>query len=86
MEVSNLLEKLDKRAGNATYNKKPCSKNRVLVIGCGPYGLRLATKLLCLVQLFVVTEKRDSFSRNNVLHLWLFLIYDLKTWEQRSSL
>lgn len=26
----------------------------------------------------VLVEKRDSFSRNNVLHLWPFLIYDLK--------
>ena len=26
----------------------------------------------------VVLEKRDRFSRNNVLHLWPFLIHDLK--------
>lgn len=26
----------------------------------------------------VVIEKRDSFSRNNVLHLWPFTIHDLR--------
>lgn len=26
----------------------------------------------------VVVEKRDSFSRNNVLHLWPFTIHDLR--------
>lgn len=26
----------------------------------------------------VVLEKRDSFSRNNVLHLWPFTIHDLR--------
>ena len=26
----------------------------------------------------IVVEKRDSFSRNNVLHLWPFTIEDLK--------
>lgn len=26
----------------------------------------------------VVLEKRDAFSRNNVLHLWPFTIHDLK--------
>ena len=73
-----LWKKLDKRAGNATYNKKPCSKNKVLVIGCGPCGLRFAIEAALLGATVVVTEKRDSFSRNNVLHLWPFLIYDLK--------
>lgn len=26
----------------------------------------------------VVIEKRDSFSRNNVLHLWPYTIHDLR--------
>lgn len=26
----------------------------------------------------VLLEKRDSFSRNNVLHLWPFTIHDLR--------
>ena len=73
-----LWKKLDKRAENVTYKKKPCSKNNVLVIGCGPCGLRFAIEAALLGANVVVTEKRNSFSRNNVLHLWPFLIYDLK--------
>ena len=48
------------------------------MIGAGPCGLRTAIELVLLGARVVVLEKRDSFSRNNVLHLWPFLITDLK--------
>jgi len=48
------------------------------VIGAGPCGLRAAIELVLLGARVVLLEKRDSFSRNNVLHLWPFLITDLK--------
>ena len=77
-----LWNKLDKRAELLTYKtqnkKKPCSKNNVLIIGCGPCGLRFAIEAALLGAKVVVLEKRNSFSRNNVLHLWPFLIVDLK--------
>lgn len=73
-----LWKKLDKRAELDTYKKKPCGKNNVLVIGCGPCGLRFAVEAALLGAKVVVLEKRNSFSRNNVLHLWPFLICDLK--------
>lgn len=77
-----LWKKLNKRAENPTYKtkdrRKPCAKNRVLVIGCGPCGLRFAIEAALLGARVVVLEKRNSFSRNNVLHLWPFLIVDLK--------
>ena len=77
-----LWNKLDKRAELLTYRtrdkKKPCVKNNVLVIGCGPCGLRFAVEAALLGAKVVVLEKRNSFSRNNVLHLWPFLIVDLK--------
>ncbi|KAJ8315388.1 hypothetical protein KUTeg_007538 [Tegillarca granosa] len=50
----------------------------VLVIGSGPCGLRTAIELAFLGAKVVIVEKRDSFSRNNVLHLWPYLITDLK--------
>lgn len=50
----------------------------MLVIGAGPCGLRVAIEMALLGAKTVVVEKRDSFSRNNVLHLWPFLIHDLK--------
>ncbi|GFS17477.1 [F-actin]-methionine sulfoxide oxidase MICAL2 [Elysia marginata] len=52
--------------------------NEVLVIGAGPCGLRTAIECALLGAKTVVVEKRDRFSRNNVLHLWPYLITDLK--------
>jgi len=51
---------------------------KVLVIGAGPTGLRVAIETALLGARVVVVEKRDSFSRNNVLHLWPHTIHDLK--------
>lgn len=50
-----------------------------LVVGGGPCGLRTAIELQLLGAPHVlVIEKRDRYSRNNVLHLWPFVITDLK--------
>ena len=54
------------------------SHTQVLVIGAGPCGLRCAIECAFLGAKTVIIEKRDSFSRNNVLHLWPFLINDLR--------
>lgn len=77
-KCKSLWTKLDKRAEQKDYKNKPCVKNRVLVIGAGPCGLRVAIEAALLGAYVVVIEKRDRFSRNNVLHLWPFLIVDLK--------
>lgn len=49
-----------------------------LIIGAGPCGLRTAIELAFLGAKVVLLEKRDAFSRNNVLHLWPFAIQDLR--------
>lgn len=77
-KARSLWTKLDKRADHKDYKGKPCAKNKVLVIGAGPCGLRAAIEAALLGAQVVVLEKRDRFSRNNVLHLWPFLITDLK--------
>lgn len=50
----------------------------MLIIGMGPCGLRAAIEAQLLGAKVVLVEKRDRFSRNNVLHLWPFVITDLK--------
>lgn len=50
----------------------------MLVIGGGPCGLRTAIECQLLGAKVVVLEKRDRMSRNNVLHLWPFVIQDLR--------
>ncbi|KAL3062041.1 hypothetical protein OYC64_010042 [Pagothenia borchgrevinki] len=78
-KVKALWTKLDKRAQHKVYNQnKACQDTRCLVIGSGPCGLRTAIELALLGCKVVVIEKRDTFSRNNVLHLWPYTIHDLR--------
>uniref|UniRef100_A0A3Q2CZV7 F-actin monooxygenase n=1 Tax=Cyprinodon variegatus TaxID=28743 RepID=A0A3Q2CZV7_CYPVA len=74
-----LWAKLDKRAGQKEYKKgRACANTKCLIIGAGPCGLRTAIELAFLGARVVLLEKRDAFSRNNVLHLWPFTIHDLR--------
>ncbi|XP_050312403.1 F-actin-monooxygenase Mical isoform X6 [Anthonomus grandis grandis] len=74
-----LWKKFDARASHKCYGKgKACAGLRVLVIGAGPCGLRTAIEAQLLGAKVVVVEKRDRLSRNNVLHLWPFVIEDLR--------
>lgn len=75
-----LWKKFDARLMHRVYNKgTACSGTRVLIIGGGPCGLRTAIEAQLLGAKVVVVEKRDRMSRNNVLHLWPFLIHDLRS-------
>ncbi|XP_021333696.1 F-actin-monooxygenase mical2b-like isoform X30 [Danio rerio] len=74
-----LWSKLDKRASHKEYKKgRACEGIKCLIIGGGPCGLRTAIELAFLGAKVVVIEKRDTFSRNNVLHLWPYTIHDLR--------
>ncbi|KAG7230428.1 hypothetical protein INR49_024537 [Caranx melampygus] len=74
-----LWTKLDKRMSHKEYKKgQACAGTKCLIIGGGPCGLRTAIELALLGAKVVVIEKRDSFSRNNVLHLWPYTIHDLR--------
>ncbi|XP_054246726.1 F-actin-monooxygenase MICAL2 [Indicator indicator] len=74
-----LWNKLDKRASHKEYKRgKSFMNTKCLIIGGGPCGLRTAIELAFLGAKVVVVEKRDTFSRNNVLHLWPFTIHDLR--------
>ncbi|MFH4978331.1 hypothetical protein AB6A40_005040 [Gnathostoma spinigerum] len=70
---------LDKRAAHKEYcHQKACERLNVLVIGAGPCGLRSAIECALLGSRVILVEQRDRFSRNNVLHIWPFVIQDLK--------
>ncbi|XP_076143145.1 F-actin-monooxygenase mical2b isoform X3 [Alosa pseudoharengus] len=74
-----LWSKLDKRTNHKEYKKgAACAGTKCLIIGGGPCGLRTAIELALLGAKVVVIEKRDTFSRNNVLHLWPYTIHDLR--------
>ncbi|XP_032370169.1 F-actin-monooxygenase MICAL2 isoform X2 [Etheostoma spectabile] len=74
-----LWSKLDKRMSHKEYkNGQACVGTKCLIIGGGPCGLRTAIELALMGAKVVVIEKRDSFSRNNVLHLWPYTIHDLR--------
>ena len=50
----------------------------VLIVGAGPCGLRAAIETQLLGAKTIVIERREEFTRNNVLKLWKFVIDDLK--------
>ncbi|OUC49079.1 hypothetical protein D917_05738 [Trichinella nativa] len=78
-KVKQLWEMLDKRYMSREYLNQQAGKDlRVLVIGAGPCGLRLAIECAFLGAKVFVLEKRESFVRNNLLHLWPYAKEDLK--------
>ena len=70
---------LDARAALPEYDsQQACRGKRVLIVGAGPVGLRSAIEAALLGAAVDVVEKRTDFSRNNCLHLWPFVVTDLK--------
>lgn len=79
-KCKSLWELLDLRGNQKEYGKgKTCEDLHVLIIGAGPIGLRTAIEAALLGAQVAVVEKRTSFSRNNVLHLWPFLLTDFRS-------
>ena len=79
-KCQSLWDLIDVRANHAEYEKGTvCSHLSVMIIGAGPIGLRTAVETALLGCRTVVVEKRSIFTRNNVLHLWPFLLTDFKS-------
>ncbi|CAJ0605980.1 unnamed protein product [Cylicocyclus nassatus] len=79
-KAQKLFKLLDKKWELAEYKKQTaCERLNVFVIGAGPCGLRSAIESALLGSRVVLVEQRERFSRNNVLHLWEFVIQDLKS-------
>ena len=70
---------LEKKSKLDVYGHGIASCYNVLVVGAGPCGLKTAIETQFLGAQTVVVEKREDFTRNNVLKLWKFLLEDLKS-------
>eukprot|EP00095_Tigriopus_kingsejongensis_P000377 snap_masked-scaffold1811_size27320-processed-gene-0.0 protein:Tk00377 transcript:snap_masked-scaffold1811_size27320-processed-gene-0.0-mRNA-1 annotation:"hypothetical protein D910_10638" len=69
---------LDAKAKQKPYQACGAENQRVLVVGAGPCGLRAAIEIQLLGAKTICIEKREDFTRNNILKLWKFIIPDLK--------
>lgn len=75
-----LDDSVSSQSGRVFHTNNALQHYNCLVIGSGPAGLRTAIELQLLgASRVVIVEKRSRFSRNNVLHLWPFVIDDLKS-------
>lgn len=79
-KCQSIWDLIDAKAKHVEYGKGAiCSHLNVLIIGAGPIGLRTAIETALLGCRTVIVEKRTEFTRNNVLHLWPFLLSDFKS-------
>lgn len=78
-KCQSLWDLLNARLKHKEYNNGTVAKGHsCIIIGSGPIGLRMAIETLLLGCKTVIVEKRTEFSRNNVLHLWPFLLTDFR--------
>lgn len=63
---------------------KPEDSPRVVISGAGPVGLRAAVEAALMGMRVHVVEKRDSFSRVNILLLWPMTADDLMAYGART--
>ncbi|ETP49384.1 hypothetical protein F442_05076 [Phytophthora nicotianae P10297] len=72
-----LFKLLDARFNLDVYTRKHAARKRVCIVGAGPVGLRAAVETALLGGQVIVLEKREHFSRENMLHLWPWVVQDL---------
>lgn len=75
-EIFKIMETKSKQKPYMGY---PAENQKVLVTGAGPIGLRTAIESQFLGAETVVIEKREEFTRHNILKLWKFLVTDFKS-------
>ncbi|KAF0689399.1 Aste57867_19161 [Aphanomyces stellatus] len=73
-----IFDILDKKQHNhRLYTEKAAATKRVCVVGGGPVGLRTAIELALMGAQVVVVEKRSTFDRENIVHLFPWVVHDL---------
>lgn len=73
-----LFDLLESRFRDPVYTSRKAPSCDVLAVGAGPAGLRAAVEARFFRSTVKVVEKRNSFTRNNVLHLWPWTMTDLR--------
>ena len=68
---------MDKQLNHHAEAYNDCTGLACVVIGAGPVGLRAAIGMAFLGAAVHVVEKRNSFGRHNILHLWDWVVQDL---------
>eukprot|EP00929_Paragymnodinium_shiwhaense_P109115 TRINITY_DN7547_c0_g2_i3.p1 TRINITY_DN7547_c0_g2~~TRINITY_DN7547_c0_g2_i3.p1 ORF type:complete len:838 (-),score=220.94 TRINITY_DN7547_c0_g2_i3:424-2937(-) len=79
-KAAKIRELLDARVNAAEYQDRPLHGFSLVVIGCGPVGLRVALEAALCGADVTLLEKRDEFTRINRLHLWEWVKQDLTAW------
>ena len=75
-----LFTHLEKRSEAKEYKHSTVATGKkVLIIGAGPCGLRMAMEMQFLGAETTVIEARPYIDRNNVLIVWAFVTEDLKS-------
>jgi len=82
-ELFHLFEKRASLSDFVTNGTRFCQGGRLagrhcVVVGCGPVGFRAAIELRLLGARVTIVDKRETFSRINILHLWEWTGDDLK--------
>jgi hypothetical protein len=72
-----LFDVLQSYLDQPQFAQQPCKGRKVLIVGAGPVGLRLAIELCALGAEVHVVEQRKDFSRLNVLKLWHWVVQDV---------
>ena len=70
---------LDSKWESQEFSGRPCRGEEVVVVGAGPAGIFSAIQYAFLGANVTVIEKRQTFSRHNVVKLWPSGVYYLKS-------
>lgn len=68
---------LDERINSTYFKGLPCSRRKMLVVGGGPAGYRMAVEGAMLGFSVTLLEKRTDITRFNILHIWDITVEDL---------
>lgn len=74
-----LFVKLAERASQSEYSSGSMNSLSILISGAGPSGLRAAIEAALHGAKVTIVELRTEFSRKNCLHLWPFMVEDLRS-------